>query len=191
MTSTPDYDYWKTLDSFTIEDVALLMKGIDPRAHGEIVVNVDGDGVNLSHELAQIISALEAGLIQSYPAFVTAPNRQTKILKQALLPWLKSRGLVGLSEQITGLHSIQSVINELPDSARRLAALRALGGSVKKNTKNNYGWKVTGITKLVAQEKAHGNTRSDEKTVRADLHSAAEDELNEKRAGFSDGLGQR
>lgn len=63
MTHSPDYDYWKNFDTLRIADVAALMNVIDPRAVGDIVVNVHGDGVDLSYEEAQLIAALEAGFL--------------------------------------------------------------------------------------------------------------------------------
>ena len=59
----------------------------------------------------------------------------------------------------------------LPEPQRRLAALRSLGGEVKRS---NGKWAITGIGKLVDQEKANGFERSDEKTIRKDLKEAAE-----------------
>ena len=64
----------------------------------------------------------------------------------------------------------------LPEPQRRLAGLRALGGAVKWWKGK---WSVTGIGKLVKQEKAEGRNRRSEKTIRADLHAAAEAEKRE------------
>ena len=75
-----------------------------------------------------------------------------------------------------------------PDPERRLALLRALGGSA---TYRRNEWKFTGIAALVASEKSEGRKRSDEKTIRADLKEAAQNELEARRAGFGAGLGQR
>lgn len=72
------------------------------------------------------------------------------------------------------------------DPERRLAALRALGGTVKYQ---NCGWKFTGITKLVESEK--GRPRSDVKTIRSDLKEAAQAERDAKSAVYVSGLGQR
>ena len=74
------------------------------------------------------------------------------------------------------------------DPARRLARLRELGGSAKRR---NGDWKFIGIASLVASEKAQGRSRSDEKTIRADLKEAAQNELEAKRADAFAGLGQR
>lgn len=75
-----------------------------------------------------------------------------------------------------------------PDPERRLTRLRALGG----NAAYKHGkWKITGMTALVASEKTEGCKRSDEKTIRADLKEAAENEREAKRANAFSGLGQR
>ena len=75
-----------------------------------------------------------------------------------------------------------------PDPERRLARLRASGG----NMKYRHGeWKITGISALVASEKSEGRRRSDQKTIRADLKEAADNEREAKRASAFSGLGQR
>jgi hypothetical protein len=71
---------------------------------------------------------------------------------------------------------------------RRLADLRALGGTVKYK---DGSFKFTQIVKLVAQEQAADRTRRDPKTIRSDLKEAAQAERDAKAAGFASGLGQR
>lgn len=75
-----------------------------------------------------------------------------------------------------------------PDPERRLARLRELGGNA---TYKRGEWKITGILALVASEKSENRKRSDEKTIRADLKEAAENEREAKRANAFSGLGQR
>lgn len=75
---------------------------------------------------------------------------------------------------------------QLPDTERRLAALRALSGTANYR---NGKWRFTGIAELVASEKNAKRKRSDEKTIRADLKEAAQAERDEKRAGHWQGLG--
>ena len=75
-----------------------------------------------------------------------------------------------------------------PDPERRLARLRELGGNA---TYKRGEWKITGILALVASEKSQSRKRSDEKTIRADLKEAAENEREAKRANAFSGLGQR
>ena len=78
--------------------------------------------------------------------------------------------------------------NATPDPERRLARLRALGGDA---IYRRGEWKITGISALVASEKGEGRKRCDEKTIRADLKEAAENERDAKRANAFAGLGQR
>lgn len=74
--------------------------------------------------------------------------------------------------------------SELPDPERRLIALRELGGAAKwtRGRDGIQAWRIKGIQSLVAQEKAQGRKRSDEKTIRDDLRDAAEAESIEKRS---------
>ena len=75
--------------------------------------------------------------------------------------------------------------NKTQKPESRLAKLRELGG----NARYQHGeWRFTGITALVASEKAIGNGRSDTKTVRADLKAAAQAERDAKTAGHWDRL---
>ena len=75
-----------------------------------------------------------------------------------------------------------------PDPERRLARLRVLGGNAAYKRGE---WNIVGISVLVASEKSEGRKRSDEKTIRADLKEAAENEREAKRANAFSGLGQR
>ena len=99
-------------------------------------------------------------------------------------PEVKPEPQAGTSAPVTDSASNDAT----PDPERRLALLRALGGSA---TYRRNEWKFTGIAALVASEKSEGCKRSDEKTIRADLKEAAQNEREARRAGFGAGLGQR
>jgi hypothetical protein len=79
-------------------------------------------------------------------------------------------------------------IDTTPDPERRLALLRALGGSARYQ---GGVWRFNGIVALEASEQKEGRPRSSQKTIREDLRQAAESEREAKRAGFGSGLGQR
>jgi len=99
--------------------------------------------------------------------------------------------LVALPEQPLAAEPTPVVADSastIQDPERRLARLRALGGNV---TYRRGEWKVAGISALVTIEKSEGRKRSDEKTIRADLKEAAENEREAKRANAFAGLGQR
>lgn len=112
---------------------------------------------------------LGKGLVRVLPGSVKAWRSAVGRPEWALL-----RAVPATSASTTGpIHS---------EPQRRLAALRALGGDV---TRSGRDWSITGIAALEAKERAEGYGRSSQKTIRADLKKAAEDESNAKRAGES------
>jgi hypothetical protein len=114
--------------------------------------------------------------------------------EQELKPSLANPRAIGLEA-----HTLADACTEPPlggqtdadqplDKVRRLNSLRELGGQSKY--KNNK-WTFTRITALVMKEKTDGRKRCSEKTIRADLTDAAENEREERRAGPFDGMGGR
>jgi hypothetical protein len=89
------------------------------------------------------------------------------------------RGYVGTAGAASSLPSTQVE----PDPQRRLARLRALGGSAKFRQGK---WRFTKIGELVAEEERAGRKRSDQKTVHGDLCDAADAEAADKRRGHFD-----
>jgi hypothetical protein len=80
-----------------------------------------------------------------------------------------------------------SNVVEMSDQRRRLSLLRELGGTAKYK---DGAWKFTGIGELVRAESSR--KRHDEKTIRADLRDAAQEERDELKDGaFRRGLLQR
>lgn len=102
--------------------------------------------------------------------------------------WIRANARVRIDKVLNPADAAPVASDTRPDPERRLALLRQLGGTAKYA---RYEWTFTGIGKLVASEKDNGRKRSAEKTIRADLKEAAQDERDKTRAGFSDGLGQR
>lgn len=90
-------------------------------------------------------------------------------------------------DQAKASPAMMTTVNEQSEAVRRLTLLRSLGGSCKYARGE---WKFTGMAKLVAKEKTDGYKRSDEKTIRADLKEAAQEEREAKSAGFATGLGK-
>ena len=129
--------------------------------------------------------------VRTFYEFVTPESVNNWLEKQdAPYRWSVARPEVKPEPQAgTSAPVADSASNDAtPDPERRLALLRALGGSA---TYRRNEWKFTGIAALVASEKSEGRKRSDEKTIRADLKEAAQNELEARRAGFGAGLGQR
>ncbi|PUE39187.1 hypothetical protein [Limnohabitans sp. Hippo3] len=104
-------------------------------------------------------------------------------------PQESAKAVAPEAQSIASLPAVVSDSNCAPqDPERRLARLRSLGGHA---TYKRGEWKFTGITALVKAEKSEERKRSDEKTIRDDLREAAQNELDAKRAGVFDRLGQR
>lgn len=102
--------------------------------------------------------------------------------------WFATQGIAG-SPVTPDTPTVPVIsIDQTPEPERRLHRLKELGGTVR----NRQGkWKLTGMVKLLTAEKAENRDRCSEKTIRGDLIEAAKSELEEKRAGFHSGLGQR
>ena len=145
-------------------------------------MNDYGDTPDLSHEQRRLVSAILTGNLKSFPANPATPDSDTQIDVATLIPWLRAQRYIDLADGLEGstktltTHSTGRTVAQL-----RLAGLLAIGGSA--NQVAGRGWKFTGIKELVATEKAAGKPRSDEKTIRRDLKSAAQEERDAKSAG--------
>lgn len=106
-------------------------------------------------------------------------------LDEATLASLVARATDAASASVS-VRLPSGALEQTPDSERRLARLRELGGSAKHK---NGEWRFTGISSLADLERSDGRKRIDEKTIRADLREAAENERTSMRAGLFDGLG--
>ncbi len=83
------------------------------------------------------------------------------------------------------VNQVQAIEHTLPDPERRLARLRAIGGSAKYK---NSQWKFSKFNELVAIEKGEGRKRFDTHTIRDDLKEAAQAERDVKKSGPFDAL---
>lgn len=191
----PIFDHWKKFDTLKVWEIASMMLGYEPRELTDIIVSsgdlLDQHGVPLdySDEERMLTSAVSAGLLTACPSTPNCPNGNTEIAVASLIPWLRAKGIDALADELSSpTQNRAGHPTEQSDSGRRINALRALGGTVKWNAKQGYGWKFTGISQLVLQEKSEGYSRSDEKTIRADLRIAADAEKDAKAAGLFDGL---
>ena len=153
-----------------------------------------GDAEKTAEVLRQITLAFDAGELGGFlprehrhilfTELTVWPDCPPMAADSPLRHWVPDAPAKPLAAPGVGIDSNSTT----PDPERRLALLRALGGSA---TYRRNEWKFTGIAALVASEKSEGCKRSDEKTIRADLKEAVQNELEAKRAGFGSGLGQR
>ncbi len=188
MSTLPNFDYWKRFATLRVWEVATLMNGIDPNVLGD-VVDKDGDGLDLSIEERMLTSAISVGALVAPHLGTQVPTNQTDIAVTSLGPWLRSHGLADLADALEADPANDNVAPPMTsaqaDPERRLAALRALGGTAKWKRSRDGGqkWTFTKIGALANQEATAGHSRSDEKTIRKDLSEAAEAENIARRSG--------
>ena len=153
-----------------------------------------GDAEKTAEVLRQITLAFDAGELGGFlhrehrhilfTELTVWPDCPPMAADSPLRHWVPDAPAKPLAAPGVGIDSNSTT----PDPERRLALLRALGGNA---IYRRGEWKITGISALVASEKSEGRKRSDEKTIRADLKEAAENERDAKRANAFAGLGQR
>lgn|GEM_PF-6984168 len=199
---TPNYEDWRLLSSISIWEVAVLMHGFDPRALGDVTVrdphnpeNVCGVPLDTSWEKRALCSAVAAGTLKRMPSSIQDLNDETGVLVSSLIPWLQSNGYGGLAEKLNGspqaavAASAPAANHPAPtvsEAARRLLALRALGGTAKSTGRwGDQACQFTKVKRLAEQEKLENRPRSSEKTVRKDLIEAIKAEKAESRSPSS------
>ena len=102
----PEYKYWKTLPTLSVGEIACLMKGVEPRVAGD-VVNVEGDGLDMSTELRKLFSAIKIGdlevvlpLKQSIFRPSSSPLFESEIARTKLTSWLRLIGYGDLADEL-------------------------------------------------------------------------------------------
>ena len=153
-----------------------------------------GDAEKTAEVLRQITLAFDAGELGGFlprehrhilfTELTVWPDCPPMAADSPLRHWVPDAPAKPLAAPGVGIDSNSTT----PDPERRLALLRALGGNA---IYRRGEWKITGISALVASEKSEGRKRCDEKTIRADLKEAAENEREAKRSNAFAGLGQR
>lgn len=83
----PVYAYWQQFDYLTMHEIAAMMKGYDPRVLGDVVVNKEGDGVDLEFEKRILQEGIALGYLRKYG------NEQRELINiRQLVFWLRKRG---------------------------------------------------------------------------------------------------
>lgn len=167
---------WEKLPSIRVADAGYLLAGLEPERKWQFAPPLVRNFYNLIRDKLGAVT------------LATMPDERMEIT-QAEFQELKAEFGVSVPSMATTppAKAPQKLAPEMPDPERRLVLLRELGGG-SKYVRND--WKFTGMAALVAKEKEDGRSRCDEKTIRADLKLAAQDELEAKRAGFATGLGK-
>lgn len=181
--SSIDFSYWSGVSTITIWEAAAMMSGADPRAFaaGE-VVDRNGDFPDLSDDERRLTSAVRAKVLDtSDNQGGSAPDRRTHVLTASLITWFRQNGHANLATELEYPRT-QGANPSLANARRRLDRLRSLGGDCTYD-KLDDKWNITGLKLLKAAEDDEGHSRTSEKTLRRDLVSAAEAELQARRTG--------
>lgn len=176
----PDFDYWRQFETLTVHEIAALMRGVDPREAHEVLVrstdpkNEIGDPLDLADQIRIVVSALEAGSLQAAHGDEARASSDSQVRVVDLVDWLKHRNRLDLALALDSGSAID-------EPTRRLRTLRQLGGDVTSHAGGR--WTCRGIGALKAKEVSERRPRTDEKTLRKDLISAAQKERDDLRQG--------
>jgi len=88
---------WGQFSTIAVWEIAALMQGCDPDNLQDVVINDQGDGVDLSHENRMVISAITVGDLIAFPAGPLPANDKTEVAVESLIPWLQSHGYSDLA----------------------------------------------------------------------------------------------
>lgn len=90
--------HWGKFSTIEVCEAAALMKGVHTRHLQDIVINDEGDGLDLSDENRMLISAIKVGELLTYPADSNAPSDHTEVVVASFVPWLRMHGYVALAD---------------------------------------------------------------------------------------------
>ena len=195
VTGAPDWRVWgDTNRNVWLWQAVLLAWNLEPRGNeslgafepdrwstvrnGVPVPGASWELYNLTQELDRLLTIAIHSYGGATPAFPTSPFPNDAKWRVVSLgefgAWAVAQGWE-VADGLPRFAPSGSAVTP-PEPQRRLAALRSLSGDVKWWKRD---WAITGIGKLVKQEQAEGRNRRSEKTIRAELHDAAEAEKRE------------
>ena len=93
--------HWAKFSTIEVRDIAALMQGANPDALQDVVINDYGDGIDLSSEIAMLMSAVNVGELAVFPSGNALPDDRAKVLVTTLIPWLQIRGYEVLADGLT------------------------------------------------------------------------------------------
>jgi hypothetical protein len=99
MSSTsPDFDYWRKFSTLKIWEIAVLMRGFDPRALSDVLISSGdpndqiGESPDFSDEERMLTSAVRAGKIKFLNEYSQQLDRNSELAVTDLVPWLQGLG---------------------------------------------------------------------------------------------------
>lgn len=92
------YAHWGNFSTIAVWEIAALMQGEDPENLQDVVINSQGDGVDLSREKRMLTSAITVGDLIAFPSGDGALSSETQVELKSLIPWLRGRGYDALAD---------------------------------------------------------------------------------------------
>jgi hypothetical protein len=172
---------WLTMDAVSPQEAALLFFGVNPFKYKYQLPYMGDDFDTMKRTFED---AARDGLARNLRDWVSVA-RNRNLQGVCIDGW---EACIAVAAPVEAAGASNGTTEQAQDPERRLALLRALGGSA------DYArgtWRFKGMAALVTREKSDGYRRCDEKTIRADLNKAAQAEREAKSAGPFNGLGQR
>jgi hypothetical protein len=92
--------HWGKFSTLEVWEAAALMNNVSPAELQDIVVNDEGDGLDLSDESRMLISAIEVGELLAHSPNLSPPSDHTNVVVASLIHWLHRRGYVTLADAL-------------------------------------------------------------------------------------------
>ncbi len=172
------YARWGRLPLIAVWKIAALMQGKDPDNLQDVVINDQGDGVDLSYETGMLISAIQVGELTTYPLVIVSPSDRTEIEVKALVPWLRIRRYYDLADGLTlPTIGVSTVVN--------VASLAAVVNERETVSPDNLQTPIKAAFSLTRSAMV-AQHQHEWPTIEADIKAASENGLSACKAGKRD-----
>lgn len=101
---------WGQFSTIAVWEIAALMQGCDPDNLQDVVINDQGDGVDLSHENRMLMSAITVGDLVAYSSNIDPPSSETEVNVKTLIPWLYIRGFQELADGLANALNCSTLV---------------------------------------------------------------------------------
>lgn len=95
------FTHWKSEPSLKIWHVASMLHGVEPRLLCDVVINEDGESLDISQMVNDLIEEVRnCELTAVVQADQSNPSAQTSLTKESVLEWLRSRKYTDLADSL-------------------------------------------------------------------------------------------
>lgn len=93
------FQHWKHEPALKVWQVASLLHGVDPDELGDIVINEDGDPLNIEPVISALLDSLAIGELKALSVCENGSRKaQTMLAKTSVLAWLRDRQYFDLAD---------------------------------------------------------------------------------------------